>query len=51
MLNAFKREDHHLLPTLVRDGGKKVLLSEFEQELCKSRLEIDMIKLKLQQAT
>ena len=47
VLNVFKGEAPYLLPTLARDGGKMVLLSELEPESYKSRLETDMIKLKL----
>ena len=49
MFNAFKREAPHLSPTLLRDGGKIVLLIDFETKVNKSGIEIDMIKLKLQQ--
>ena len=49
MLNAFKRETPHWLPKLLRDGGKISIPEEVDEELKLSRLENDMLKLKVQQ--
>ena len=47
MLNTFKREDPHLLPTFSRHGVKMVVLDEVDIEIKLSRIENDMLKLKI----
>ena len=50
MLNVFKQEVSHLLPKLSRDGGKIGIPKEVDEELKRSRLENDILKLKVHQA-
>ena len=50
VLNTFKKEVPHLLPTSSTDGAKMVVFDEIDVELKLSRIENDMLKLKLQQA-
>ena len=50
VLNTFKKRGSHLLPTSSTDGVKMVVLDEIDVELKLSRIENDMLKLKLQQA-
>ena len=45
MLNAFKREVPHLIPILLRDGGKMCFYDKVEEQLHLSRLENEMVKL------
>ena len=53
MLNEFKREAPHLIPTFLGDGGKtssSASLNEEEVDLKLARMECDMLKFKLQQS-
>ena len=50
MLNVFKRETPHWLPKLSRDGGKIDILEKVNEELKRSSLENDMLKLMVDQA-
>ena len=50
VLNTFKREVPHLLPTFSIHGVKMVVLDEVNVELKLLRIENDMLKLKIQQA-